>query len=272
MAKLTLTDLSSLTNETSAINSINANNAAIEAAMELTLSRNGATPNQMTANLDMNSFQILNIPAPVDDYDLVRLIDVAEGIRGEKGDQGDPGGAVADGDYGDIVITGGGTVWTIDDDVITTPGRDFLSQGSISGQRAYLELGDSAVMDVGTVGGTVAGGNDARFYKYTVIAQNSSYTVAYSATSTPTILYHTSATPHVFAIDTVASKGYEIGSTINITNGPTAGAISLAREVGVALYANGSTTSADVSIAAGGDCSARMVANNIWYVSGSGIT
>ena len=65
MAKLTLTDLTQLSsNETSAVTAINNNNAAIEAALELTVSRNGTTPNTLTADLDVNSKKFLNVPNP----------------------------------------------------------------------------------------------------------------------------------------------------------------------------------------------------------------
>src|SRR5688572_16879884 len=75
MAKLTLSDLSSLANQTSAISTINANNALIEEALENTLSRDGTIPNEMEANLDMNNNRILNLPAPVADQEPLRLID-----------------------------------------------------------------------------------------------------------------------------------------------------------------------------------------------------
>lgn len=42
---------------------INGNNAEIETAFDNTLSRDGSTPNQMEASLDMNSNRILNLPA-----------------------------------------------------------------------------------------------------------------------------------------------------------------------------------------------------------------
>lgn len=58
MAKLSLTDISTF--GPSAITAINNNNAAIETAMENTLSRDGTTPNSMSADLDMNSYDILN--------------------------------------------------------------------------------------------------------------------------------------------------------------------------------------------------------------------
>jgi 1,2-phenylacetyl-CoA epoxidase PaaB subunit len=73
MAKITLSDLANLNNQASAVATINANNALIEAAMELTLTRTGTSPNTMSANLDMNSNQILNLPAATDDTDPVRL-------------------------------------------------------------------------------------------------------------------------------------------------------------------------------------------------------
>ena len=60
MAKLTLTDLANLQNETSAVASLNNNNTAIEVAMEKTLSRDGTTPNQMEVDLDLNSNDIIN--------------------------------------------------------------------------------------------------------------------------------------------------------------------------------------------------------------------
>lgn len=62
MAKLTLTDVASGYASTTAVN---ANNALIEAAFENTLSRDGTSPNQMGANLDMNGYLILNQANPV---------------------------------------------------------------------------------------------------------------------------------------------------------------------------------------------------------------
>lgn len=76
MAKLTLTEVSSLQNETSAINTLNQNFAKIEAAMEKTLSRDGTVPNEMNTDLDMNSNRILNLPQPVSDTEPVRKIDI----------------------------------------------------------------------------------------------------------------------------------------------------------------------------------------------------
>lgn len=61
MAKLSLTDLANLQNESSATSAINDNNAAIETALENTLSRDGESPNTMEADLDMNDNDLLNV-------------------------------------------------------------------------------------------------------------------------------------------------------------------------------------------------------------------
>lgn len=58
MAKVTLNDI---TAGYGSNDLHNANNAAIEAGFENTLSRDGTTPNQMNADIDMNSNDILNV-------------------------------------------------------------------------------------------------------------------------------------------------------------------------------------------------------------------
>lgn len=61
MTKITLSDVSNiLGNPTSAANTINANNDVIVAALDLLVSRDGETPNQMTADLDLDNNDLLN--------------------------------------------------------------------------------------------------------------------------------------------------------------------------------------------------------------------
>ena len=74
MAKLTLTDISSGYNSTT---TINANNALIEAALENTLSRDGSSPNTMSAALDMNSYNINNLPNATQNQQPVTLAQAA---------------------------------------------------------------------------------------------------------------------------------------------------------------------------------------------------
>lgn len=60
MSKLTLTNITSGYGTTTAFN---ANNNAITTALENTLSRDGTSPNQMTADLDMNGYRVINVLA-----------------------------------------------------------------------------------------------------------------------------------------------------------------------------------------------------------------
>src|SRR5712675_1262009 len=69
----------SLTSPTSGYNTAvteQANNDAIVAAIENTLSRDGHTPNQMNTILDLNSNRIINVGAPTGSTDAVRYIDI----------------------------------------------------------------------------------------------------------------------------------------------------------------------------------------------------
>lgn len=61
MSKITLNAVGSLLDATTAATTINNNSAVIVAAWDNTLSRDGTTPNQMEADLDMNSNDILNV-------------------------------------------------------------------------------------------------------------------------------------------------------------------------------------------------------------------
>jgi hypothetical protein len=82
MSKISLTNLVDLQNETTAVNAINANNAALTTALDKTLSRDGTTPNTMSAPLDMNSQPIVNLPAPVGTTSPLRLSDLNSFVGG----------------------------------------------------------------------------------------------------------------------------------------------------------------------------------------------
>jgi hypothetical protein len=75
--KITLTTFGSLQNDTSATSDLNSNFSTIVSAIDNTLSRDGTSPNQMGANLDMNSNRILNLPLPVNSAEPLRLQDAA---------------------------------------------------------------------------------------------------------------------------------------------------------------------------------------------------
>lgn len=98
MSKITLTDLVNLENQTTAVNAINTNNTIVELAIDNTISRDGTNPNQMGANLDMNSHKIINLPAPLSATEPVRLGDIdAEFIGTPPGPVVDPSSGNASG-------------------------------------------------------------------------------------------------------------------------------------------------------------------------------
>lgn len=71
----TLTTFASLQNDTSATSDLNTNFAAVNSALANSLALNGQAPNQMQANLDMNSNRLLNLPAPLSVNEPMRLAD-----------------------------------------------------------------------------------------------------------------------------------------------------------------------------------------------------
>lgn len=75
MTKIVLSDVANLNDTTTAKNVINSNSAIIETASDNTLSRDGTSPNTMQAPIDMNSNRILNLPAPLNGSEPIRLSD-----------------------------------------------------------------------------------------------------------------------------------------------------------------------------------------------------
>jgi hypothetical protein len=69
MSKVNLSNVASLTNESTVITTLANNNVALTAAIENTLSRDGTTPNMMQSDLDMNDSRIINLPDAVSDQE-----------------------------------------------------------------------------------------------------------------------------------------------------------------------------------------------------------
>lgn len=59
----------------------------------------------------------------------------------QTGDKGDPGGPITDGDYGDIVASGGGSVLTIDTAVVTNAKMANMAEATIKGRAASAGTG-----------------------------------------------------------------------------------------------------------------------------------
>lgn len=74
---ITLNNVANLTDTTTAQGTMSGNNAAIVTAFSSALSTASATPNSMNTTLDMNSQQIINLPAPLTANSPARLQDLA---------------------------------------------------------------------------------------------------------------------------------------------------------------------------------------------------
>ena len=82
MAKINLTNIGTLTPPASAVAALNDNVTEIARAMDTMLSRDGQGPNQMEAQLDMNSNLIMNLADPVTNHDAVNLESMQSAIAG----------------------------------------------------------------------------------------------------------------------------------------------------------------------------------------------
>ena len=147
MAKLTLTDITSgfLSPTT-----FNANNTAIEAALENTLSRDGTSPNTMSANLDMNSNKITNLTDGTNNQDAVTVAMLNAATI--------TAGATISG-LSDVTITSvasgeilkwNGTAWI--NNTLAEAGIDLSLYAPLAGATftGDVTLNDSVALDLGT--------------------------------------------------------------------------------------------------------------------------
>lgn len=100
MAKLTLTNIANLQNESTAVTALASNNAATINAVENTVSRDGTLPNHMNADFDMNGNRIINLPDALTEQEPATLSQLQSAVDGIEG------GAVFDASY--VVLTTNG--------------------------------------------------------------------------------------------------------------------------------------------------------------------
>lgn len=82
MSKVILNNIGDLTQTATAQAAINTNFNTLQTAFDNTLSRDGSSPNQMSSELDMNSKQIINLPAALTSSSPLRLQDLTSFIGG----------------------------------------------------------------------------------------------------------------------------------------------------------------------------------------------
>lgn len=164
MAKLTLSDITDLQNESTVVSAINANNALVEVALENTLSRDGTSPNTMVGVLDMNSNQIYNLPAAIYDTSPVRKSEFDQAVLGTgDGNVVGPAGATA----GNIAVFSGSTGHVISEitKIPVTQGGTNATTASAARTSLGLAIGTDVQAfdsDLAAVAGLAATGLIAR--------------------------------------------------------------------------------------------------------------
>lgn len=307
MAKLVLNDVASLQSESSALQTLAENNAAVENAVENTLSRDGSSPNQMEAPLDMNSNRLINLAAPQSGSDAARYSDIQNALSVTQ--LSIPAFVTG------AILTNDGTSlsWSLPSAIAglgdMKAANNLSELTSLSAARTNLGLGTAATVNVGSsgaaigllngsltwsgpnswVGGCAFGGGvefggsgtyrmtstgpvlaDSIGYRIAPInTQNANYTMV-MADAAATLL-HTSATPHTWAIPPHASVAFPPGTPIVLVN-EGSGAITISRGSGVVLRKAGSSTDADATLAANGMATLLKTADGVWRISGTGVS
>jgi hypothetical protein len=86
------------------------------------------------------------------------------------------------------------------------------------------------------------------------------------------LIYHATTSTLDITIPTNASVGYQLTTAILIQNGNAAGVISISAASGVSLIRAGTGSTGVRILSADCDAMLKNVTNNIWYISGNGLT
>ena len=301
MAKLVLNNVASLTDELSAIQTINENNDKIEAALEKTLSRDGISPNQMAVPLDMNSNRIINLPAPVSSSEPARWIDVASAISIDTAVPALVSGSLLSNDGITLSWVTPGSIVGLGD-MRKTENLSGLSSPATA--RTNLGLGTAATYNIGTsgtvlptldsqnywqapqifqAGGVFTGEAPRMLGDVTTLYDDSlgfrgapanfkevNYT--FTLSDSGRYIRHSSGTAHVYTLPSAGTVNYPLGTTLIVGNLGT-GLLTITPAVGVALQFMGSTTASAAKVVAQNGVAILFKSNtNSWLVSGAGVT
>lgn len=301
--KLELDPIGSLANETTAIQVLNSNFDRIVEIVQTLLSRDGETPNFMSASLDMNSNRVLNLPSPGTGTEPARLIDIQEGFELDTA-------FIPAFDLTKPLLSnnGGAYVWAAPADIDGL--GDLVSTNNLSDiansatARTNLGLGTAATATVGTSGDTVPvlsatntwsgaqtftggasfTGSNAVTHNVTPIVLDQ-YAVGWRGIPLTTqdtaygfvladagrAIIHTSGTGHAYTIPNNTDVAYPLGTHLTVVN-VGAGAITLTRGSGVDLRKAGVGTNANLSVAQWGVATLYKYATNSWIALGPLIT
>lgn len=303
-----LNDLVDLSNPVAVVQTVNANNDAIEAAFGDVLSLTGVLPNSMQAPLDMNSNRLINLPPPQSGSDAARYQDIIAGTA-ITGNTVVPS---LTGHSGQFLGTDGVSLVWQTSGIGNMLGSNNLSDlTNPSTARANLGLGSVVTYTTGTSGGTVpllnqsitwseavnytglnswsAGGvfsgtvelqltytglsslsaTSAGYRGCPLNLQNSNYTLVLDDAGK--MVQHTSGSAITWTIPLNSSIAFPIGTTIILVN-LGSGVVTLAPASGVTLQIAGTTTTGNRSLNQWTKASMLLVATNQWLISGAGVS
>lgn len=156
---ISLTNIATFQNDSTAVAATTANNAAITTAFQDVLSRSGTSPNTMSAPIDMNSNRILNLPTPTNPTDPVRIEDLGTltGLTSALVIGTTPNGVIYDINSTTLSSTAAGTTGqvltaqTSAAPIWTTP-----STGTIGSSGGFVNILRNATFDMWQRGNTIS--------------------------------------------------------------------------------------------------------------------
>lgn len=310
MSKITFTSLLNLQSESTAVQSINANFAVVQAALDNTLSRDGTSPNQMNASVDMNSNRIINLPAPVASTEPLRLADVggvlpsgiaAAGANAAAAAASAAAAAVsAAAAQAAIGSAANAPKWTtartitVSGDISgTSPSFDGSANVTWTGLLIPAGTVTSAKMATGAAvsnigftpvnkaGDTITGDLQLSYTSVSLLANSIGFrgipvneqdaNYTYVVDDCGKIVRHNSSSTHSYTINPTGTTNYPVGTTI-VSRNVGSGTVTITRGSGVSLRKAGSATDANVALAQWGMATMVMEAANTWVITGTGIS
>lgn len=165
MTKVNIRRLDSVTtNDTTATQLINENFSALQTAIENTISRDGTTPNFMDADLDLNSYKIINAGTPTNNTDVITKEYFDEHVGDAAGYATAAAASATQAhlyetnarDFASIASGAAGTAQTARDTILTDEGFIAVSTDLLQGDDSVIKKTSDDLTNVDTVATNIA--------------------------------------------------------------------------------------------------------------------